>query len=349
MYGIQEMVSHTEPNLKKIKEYMDENAMYHPYDVSIYEGLSRSVQRTVRESLREIPIHEFLDKTSATSGAYLVAAKIWDELYYASKQYDICPLIGNMAYDWAGNSLSVDIAVDDSYRAYKISSGGKAPDSNIATVQATITPETYAVPVMLTSTLVEDGAWPLIEWHVSQAGKAIGEQVSNAAISVLKTGTDGDGTVNSSATGDADETKWTGGTTSDIESAIRALGDDKFIGNTLLSTSEAFMHSISTTAAEIGWANMAPLDGYTSKIGFLDVLINNSELLHAAGDLAGAAMTDCVTVVFDRRNALLTGRKRWLRVENYANPVEDLSGAVVTARQDSISIYDDSIYVLTET
>jgi hypothetical protein len=53
--------------------------------------------------------------------------------------------------------------------------------------------------------------------------------------------------------------------------------------------------------------------------------------------------------MFDKAYALLTGRKRWMRIENYSNPVRDLKGAVVTFRQDSVSIYNDSIGVITET
>jgi len=60
-------------------------------------------------------------------------------------------------------------------------------------------------------------------------------------------------------------------------------------------------------------------------------------------------MDNLVTVVFDKDYALLSGRKRWLRIENYSDPIRDLVGATVTARQDSVTIYDDSIAVITET
>ncbi len=60
------------------------------------------------------------------------------------------------------------------------------------------------------------------------------------------------------------------------------------------------------------------------------------------------AMTGCISVIFDKDYALLTGRKRWLRIEKYSDPIRDLIGATVTARQDSVTVYNDSIYVLTE-
>ena len=62
-----------------------------------------------------------------------------------------------------------------------------------------------------------------------------------------------------------------------------------------------------------------------------------------------AAMTACKTIVFDRNNALFTGRKTWMRIENYSDPVRDLAGAVIRCRQDSVSLQNDCVYVLTET
>ena len=83
----------------------------------------------------------------------------------------------------------------------------------------------------------------------------------------------------------------------------------------------------------------------------LDILFSNRPALHAAmpgTDTPGGAMTKCVSIVFDRNNALLTGRKRWMEIKNYADPINDLSGAVVSFRQDSITLYNDSICVITE-
>jgi len=89
--------------------------------------------------------------------------------------------------------------------------------------------------------------------------------------------------------------------------------------------------------------------GYNLKLSNIDVLLSTDDGLHASTDLAGAAFTNCITVLFSRANALLTGRKRWMQINNYSDPVRDLTGAVVSFRQDSVSLYDDSIYVLTET
>ena len=351
VYSIKEMIDHTEGQRKEVKRSMDAYGFYDPSHASLYDNQKRSVERELRESIRRIPLREFLVKSGTTGvagAAYFIPTKIHDILYYSSKQFDVVPLIGQVITGWEGGALNVDIVKDDSLRARRYGAGGALPTDTAESIQATITPKAFGFNIPINNEMIEDSQFDLIEWHIGQAGKAMGRTASNLAIEVLKTATDGDGTVNSGTSGDADETMFTQGTTTDIVTAIRKLGDDEWVPDTLLCTSEAYGHSIMMHAASanLNQANVAP--GYNSRVGILDVIINNSPLLHASTDVAGAAFTNCVSIIFSRENSMLTGRKRWLRVENYANPQEDLVGVAVTGRQDSIDLYSDSIYVLTE-
>jgi hypothetical protein len=172
--------------------------------------------------------------------------------------------------------------------------------------------------------------------------------------------------LNGGASGDADETRWEGATTADVNDCFAELTDDRWKANTIVTTTEAWEHSIQTTlgievaggAAGDYWRPRAPYNiiqypsltaGFDMKIGNCDVLLINSPCLHAAGELAGTAMTNCITLVFDREAALLTGRKRWMQISNYADPIRDLEGAVLSCRQDSVTLYDDAIAKITET
>jgi hypothetical protein len=152
--------------------------------------------------------------------------------------------------------------------------------------------------------------------------------------------------LNSSAA-DAAETKFSGSAGKDITSAVRAVGDDEWVANTIVCTPEAYWHSIGTYVSTVGWSTPAnPL--FNMKLQDLDVLKNTNDCLHASTDAKGATMTGCITLVFDRNNALLTGRKRWMRIENYSDPRTITEGAVVSCRQDSVTLYNDAIYRLTE-
>ena len=352
MYSIQEMTDKAESQLKEVKSAMERDGFFDAKRANLYGGLSRSVEREMRESIRRTPLREFLVKSGTTGvagAAYLVPAKLHDILIYASKQFDVVPMISSMITGWKGGAVNVGIVKDESLRAEEYGAGGSMPAGTADTVRATITPKAFGFNVSVNNEMIEDSQYDLVEWHFAQAAKAMGRKASDLAIKVLLTATDGDGTLNSSATGDADETKFTQGTTSDVVTAIRKLGDDEFVPDTLLLTSEAWGHSVGVHAVPTGWDTRQPSGEYHASLGMLDVLIYNSPELHASTDVVGSAFTNCISLIFDRKNALLTGRKRWMRLENYANPFEDLSGVTITSRQDSIDLYSDAIYKLTET
>jgi hypothetical protein len=64
-------------------------------------------------------------------------------------------------------------------------------------------------------------------------------------------------------------------------------------------------------------------------------------------DLLGAA-DHLQTIVFNRQNALLTARKRWLQVENIFDAPTDIENIVVSFRQDSTTLYKDAQALVTE-
>jgi len=372
MLSIQEMVDKTEKQRRELKQALG-SGVFHPELCSIFENQKAADYYELKQSLRNIPLREFLAKSGTTgiAGAiYLIPDKIHEDLIFYSKITDIVPVIGRLVTGWNGGDLKVNIVSDESYVPHEFSGGGRIPTSTVESMQATIAPTSFALPIIISEDLVEDAAYDLVEYHVQRAALAMGEKSSELALTVLKTATDGWGTVNGGVSGDADETKWQGASTTDIDDCIAALTDDHWIGNTMVITPEAWEHSVQSTLFEYGTAVGSAADTYwkpqqTSRLhgaavlgpvaeGFhirigsppLDVLFSTNQALHAAVDTT--ALTNCVTIVFDRNNALLTGRKRWMQINNYANPVSDLTGAIVSARQDSVTLYDDAIAVITE-
>lgn len=305
-------------------------------------------------SFRQIA-KEFLAQSGTTGiggAAYLVPTKIYSTMFDSAVEKDVVADISIAmipAESIGGSTMNVDIAIDDSYVVSKQQSGAKMPMQNIQTTQATLNfKHNFGINFSIANDLIEDAQFDVIDMHIRNAGREIGEYASNEALAVLKAGSDGDGTLNSSATGNADETKFQGGTTSDVLTAINANSADGFISDTIVITHQALMHSVLTTMG-LAYHESTVYDEFLhgkwpSSIGPLNAVYSDVNTLTNS-----KAQTDCVTIIFDKDYALLSGRKRWLRMENYSEPLRDLSGAVVTCRQDSVTVYNDSIYTLTET
>ena len=324
-----------------------------------YTPLKKADAFALQESIHGIPLREFLGRSGSTGisgAAYLIPTKIYDVIYTSAVEEDFTAWLsigGNIipAEQIPGNTMKVDVTVDGQYKPHKYASGGSMSAETIETVQAELDFSTpWGINFPITNDLIEDSQFDLIELHLKEAGREMGEFATNEALTILKTATDGDGTVNGGASGDADETKFTGATTTDLVDLHKAILIDGYKPNKMVLTPEAFYHSIATTVYVSSatysepWAYNLITEGLPNKLlgceihwTIVDTITNDQ------------AMTDCVSIMFDDRFALLTGRKRWLKIENYSEPVRDLVGATVSARQDSVTVYDDSIGVVTET
>ncbi len=351
MYSIQDIVDKCAPQLREIKQQL-ETGVFHPELASILKNQKPSVAMELRESIRAIPLSEFLAKSGSSGiagAAYTVPDKLHDDLILESGYSDIVPLISRVVSKWEGGDLKVNIASPEEYKAQRLSSGATAFTQTVSATQATLSPITVGIPIRVTEDMIEDEAYGIVDWHISQAAKAMCYETNDMALTVLQAASDGWGTLNSGTSGDADETKFTNGTTTDIITAIRSIAYDRWIPNTVVTTAESWGHSISVQAKPVGWDNLPAPQGFHAKIGILDVLLSDSPTLHASTDAVNAAFTNCISIIFDRNAAMLTGRKRWLELKEYSDPVKDIAGAVVTSRQDSVTLYDDSVYTLTET
>jgi len=379
MLSIQEMVNKTESQRKAIEANLDASPACYDHDMAnLFAGQGKADSKQIMETLRNVSlqqivrrctpnelgfkVREFLASSGTTgiAGAvYLIPTKIYQIMFDSAVQADICDQISIAmvpAEEIPGTTLQVDIAKDGSYVPKKYSSGGAMPAQTIETVKATLDfSESFGINFPITNDLIEDSQFDLIEMHLRNAGREMGEYASNLAVGILTTATDGDGTFNGSgvATTTAVTTKWQGDTTSDVEKAIDWNCQDGYLSNTILISHHAMMHSVirtlgtATTDESQPWIyhRVAGPDG-----GWPTKMFDHNIVYSEVDNLTNSGTYDPMkTVVFQKEYALLTGRKRWLRIEKYSNPIKDLVGATVTARQDSVTVYNDSIAIITET
>lgn len=363
MLSITEMRDKTEKTSTQIKEtlehgyfdYQAVNLWGTGYNQSPEDRLKPAVVKEVWDTIKSAPLREFLAKSGTTGiagAAYLVPTKIYQIMYDSAVEADIVSDISIAVIpseQISGTTINVDIAVDDSYKPKKHSSGGAMPTETIKTTQATLDFSTpWGINFKIANDLIEDAQFDVIEMHLRNAGREMGEYASNEALTVLIAGSDGDGTQNGGASGDGDETHFEGASTTDIVDCLRENQLDGFISDTIAMTHEAALHSIFASAGidaaqpAMFWDKFVA-EGWPTQIAGMNIVYSDVDVMNDSG-----AGTSCETLVFDKDYALLSGRKRWLRIENYSDPIRDLVGATVTARQDSVTIYNDACANITE-
>jgi hypothetical protein len=313
----------------------------------------------VEQAIRNIPLKEFIAKSGTTGiagAAYLVPSKVHSDVINYAGETDLAPLCGQVVSGWEGGDLLVDIIDKTSYKAVEYMSGGQLATKTFAVKQATLSPIGFNIAPRITNDLIEDAAVDVISFHLKAAAQAMATKSNNLFLTVLGTATDGWGTLNS-GNASADETTW-----AQVATAIAANTDDHWVTNTVLCTQEAWEHSIingigvefvggaagdAWTTYPYNYATSTPVAaGFDFKTLNIDWKLLNNDVMHLANE--AGAMTNCITYLFDRNNAILTGRKKWMQLTNYSDPIRDLAGMTITARQDSVTLQNDCIYKLTE-
>jgi hypothetical protein len=368
--GIQEMqrrVEKAEANkdiMLSIKEMLDSN--YFDYEqANIYgTGELQREQRIPRianedavvlaNSIRNVPLREFLAKSGTTGiagAAYLIPTKVHSTLYEPAAVEDITDKISISVLppdQLPGTTCKVDIIKGDEYKVWTSSSGATMNTETLSTTQATLDfSQVHGINFRIGRDLIEDAQWDLVENHIRIAGKECGKKASDLAMDVLITATDGDGTKNTEAAG-ANTTLML-----DVINALNANMQDGYLSDSYVLSKHVWLDALMSDKT---YASYAPIwadsviktgDGGTQLFG-MNLIFNECPAL-SESRATGVAYEDLDSVVFKKDSSLLSGRKRWLRIENYSDPVKDLVGATVTFRQDSVSIYNDSVCLITET
>lgn len=254
-----------------------------------------------------------------------------------------------------GSSLKVDVEVDGQFVAHYFGGGGAQPQETIQTTQVTITPKLFGINACISNELIEDSQFDVIEIHLRRAAEQMGEFSTHMFLADLITGTDGDGTQNAMSSG--------AGTTTDLGDLADAYmlnledgfhSDVVIIGPGPLSDilqddsvakySDTF-HTRHTYTPTAQLFENEPQMVFGTVMG-MKIIVDAAA--RTTGDGALYLSSKWHSFVLNKANAMLTVRKRWLKLENYSDPVRDLVGASITARQDQATIYNDASCEITE-
>jgi hypothetical protein len=348
------MLLKTEDSRAKVKEYLNDEGKFHPGEASILKDLGRADYKEVKETLRGVPlshfVQEFLGKSGTTGiagAAYLIPDKIYDVLQLAGAMNDIVPSVSGIV-TCPGSSLKVDVEVDGQFKAHYVSgAGGERPQETMETAQVTITPKLFNIAPAITNELIEDSQFDMFEVHLRRAAEQMGQFSTEMFLKDLILGADGDGTQNTLTSATANRTYL-----GDLAEAWNENAQDKHISDYIICGPEVVtdilqdatvsvygqrFHDRAVTANPLDWGNFMGMN--------VNMVLMNEGY---TGDGALYLSSKWHSFVGRKETSMLTVRKRWMRIENYSNPIQDLVGAVISARQDQASIYNDASCEITE-
>jgi hypothetical protein len=352
MYSLQEITQKFPTQLKAIGKHMDANKSFHPSEITITPhplvaadfGMKPSEVLKIKETLKAatLPhiIRAFLVKGLA-GASYLIPEKIYDVLYTAGSTNDIVPLCSPIT-TCPGSSLKVDVEVDGSFVAHYVGGGGDSPAETMETTQVEITPSLFTIAPIITYEMIEDSQFDLMETHLRRAGEAIGQFSTQQFLARLITGNHGDGTQNAFTSAAA------GGDLDDILEGWQLNIEDGFDSDTIIVPPlvlRTFLNDVSTSIYSDQFhtraANDPPLSHGTFQ-GMNIVVVKHMNTAYQGDGALYVGAAKWHWFVLNKENATLTVRKRWMKIDNYADPIRDLVGAVISSRQESKCIYNDA-------
>lgn len=374
-FSLQEILAKTKDGRKQVEECMDQTKpFFHPQDASIYTGLKEAEKAGIYETLSKVPLRTLVEKLRLTeflghgygtastgaSGAagahYLIPDKVYATLFENARNYDITPLASNIV-ETPGATLKVDCEIDGQFTAHFVGAGGEARIETMETAQETITPRLFNINVQITQEMIEDSLFDLMEMHIRVAGKAMGEFSTKMCLFPIMD--DYRATATTYRVEGAYNSYGTGGDyvyNSDVLYGEGENAEDGFTSDVLIIPPHGLVGLLQGEGAgtpmdaEVTRQVDLKQNPVTNVLG-IDVVrcfhMTTADTTAALQWHAGLYYTQWNSLLLNKTYGIQTVRKRWLKIENYSDPIKDLVGAVVSARQGHLVAYADACCILT--
>jgi len=369
--SFQDVLAKTAEQRKLVESHMDAtNAGFHPEEVSLYNGLGEEDSVAVYKRLHNMSLKTLMEKTgvikeylgqssnpqtnlgASAGAAYTIPDKVYDIIYTAACSRDIVPDCSPI-YDTPGSTLKIDIEKQGQYFPYIVGAGGEFPQQTMEITQATITPKLFQLRPTITQQLIEDNLFDLMEVHLRRGGEMMGDFGTRLFIDRLVNDTSGDGTqlYDTSALANS-KCVLADGARAWFKVSLFGFVPDVWITNPFALTNILSDSGVSGYANE--FHNRAVTDPITNWGTFMGMKVivpyglgntaNATTPGWAFGSNVKTASSSFYNFIINKANATATVRKRWLKMDKYADPVQDLVGAVITGRQSSVYVYRQASY-----
>ena len=376
-YGLQDILRITETSRREVEKHLDRSHEgFHPEETSIYAGLGREDRSRICETLNALTLRQLVEKlglkeyfgpsttlATGSSGAqgasYVIPDKIYADLFESGRSMDLTPLISNVLPAAQGLTVKANAETKDGFKAKFGSSGGEAPNETIAITQGTITPRQFQVNAAITNDMIEDSQFELMEKHLDIAGKEMGDFSTKMCLFPVMD--DHRGTTTTYRVTGAYNTVSAGGTyfyTSDFIEAVEANFLDGFASDVVVlppSNGLTFLKGEGAGTPIPSLDALAALNVTQQHVGTwagvpFYMHINDATTLAptAVSYYSGLYTTTWHSLVLNKKYGIQTVRKRWLKIEKYSDPIKDLAGAVISARQGHLVARADAVCVVSQ-
>jgi hypothetical protein len=358
LLSLQEVLDITKDTRKDVEAQMDRSGKqggFHPEDASILgteeHPLKDADFNNVKETLHTIPLKrlmEFLGKSATTgiSGAYYVIPdKIYDIMFRQAWLADVTGRCSRFT-EAPGGWIKIDYHLTGQYKAKYFGSGGELPTETLEIGQLTITPVTFGIRPEITNDLIEDQMWDTVQMHLEEAAKAMAQFSSASFVGTLVSASTGEGTQNAWTSANTTTTNF-----NDLLQAYALNADDGWFSDCVITSPYSipdFKSDAGVAAYATDFHQKAITDPAMNMGNFAGMDLNFLTGEGAYGTAVLYSGSKWRTIVMDKMNASATLRKRWLKIDNYANPIKDLVGAVVSARESYKTIRKSAICLITE-
>lgn len=275
-------------------------------------------------------IKELLTTFSGTEGQLLIPRKIYDVLVEEVFKA-LIPRDEASHYfgpdQIPGSSIDVDLMTRNSMNVRRIAEGAEISMDNATYTNVNLKPAKYGVSLRISSEMLEDAKWNLLEHNVRVAGRRLAENENSLVVTALDTASN---TVSGGASI----------TIANITRAMEYLENVDYTATTFAVGYEVLndLRNIDTFVEYMKRGNTELLD-----TGYLGVIYG----MKVVKVSTNAGMTTTSSYVFDNRHAYAIAEKRPITVENFDLPTFDLRAAIVTQRITVSALRSEAICKIT--
>lgn len=263
-------------------------------------------------------IQELLSTDIATEGSLLIVKKIHDTLVEEVAKAliprsEAALVIGPSGIP--GSSIDIDLEDVNTLDVRQIAEGADITIDNQTYSSINIKPLKYGVGIRITTEMLEDGKWNLLQRNVRTAGKRFAENENKLVLQQLDTAA-------------SDNSGGASFNIADLTQSMLDVEDNDFTPTTLLIGNEVLhdLRNIDTfvEADKLGSREMLA-SGFVGRIYGLNVV-------RFSTNAAPTTTYSKYAYVYDNREAYYIVEKRPMSVENFALPSNDMSAAAITQR-----------------